>query len=89
MATSSDAKIAFKINGQSFTLSPAEVVRAVRNVDPEPLREHAVSVEGRLYPAKQPFALATGLDRLDFTTNQARRQLLRLGFALSRVSESR
>jgi hypothetical protein len=32
------------------------------------------------------FELATGLDRLDFTSATARRHLARLGFTLSRTS---
>jgi ADP-ribosylglycohydrolase len=81
-------QVSFKINGQSMTLSVGDVLGAVEGVEPEPVREHAVEVGGIWYPAKQPFALATGLDKLDFTTNQARRQLLRLGFSLTRLSES-
>lgn len=47
---------------------------------PEPLRGHYVLVEGRRYPPKQVLSLATGLDRADFATHQARRTLKRLGF---------
>lgn len=79
--------VSFKINGASLTLSAEEVRRALRDAEPEPLREHAADIEGTLFPVKQAFSLATGLDRLDFTTNQARTQLRRLGFALVRMSD--
>jgi hypothetical protein len=78
-------EITFTLNGRPMRLSNDQVERAIQGVDPEPLREHAVEIQGRLYPMKQPFALATGLDRLDFTTNQARTQLKRLGYRVLRV----
>ena len=82
------SSITFKINGVTLALSAQEVRTRLSAAEPEPLREHAVQVDGTLYPAKQAFALATGLDRLDFTTNQARAQLRKLGFPLIRVSNA-
>ena len=58
----------------------------VTHVLPEPIHEHYVVIEGRRYPPKQVVALVTGLDRADFTSHQARRSLLRLGFAAARKS---
>jgi hypothetical protein len=43
-----------------------------------------VQVGGVRYPVKQVFALVTGLDRLDFTSAIARRNLGKLGFELAR-----
>ena len=77
--------LAFKIGGRAMTLDPDQVVRSLAGVEPEPIRSHAVDVGGTLYPTKQAFQLATGLDRLDFTTNQARTQLRRLGFRVVRI----
>src|SRR2546421_6421616 len=59
---------------------------ALERVLPEPIQEHYVVVAGRRYPPKQVITCATGLDRADFTTHQARRILLRLGFMASRVT---
>ncbi len=78
-------EITFRLNGTPLSLSSSAVEQAVAGVEPEPIREHAVIISGRTFPMKQPFALATGLDRLDFTTNQARTQLRRLGFEVVRV----
>jgi 5-methylcytosine-specific restriction protein B len=82
-------EVTFVLNGQARTLSRAQVEAAARRVAPEPVRLHAVEVLGRMYPAKQIFAEATGLDRLDFTTLQARTQLIRLGFNVVRAGESK
>jgi len=60
----------------------------MRNVEPEPVRSHAVVVVGKRYPVKQVFAYSTGLDRLDFTSAVARRHLDRLGFELVRATGS-
>jgi hypothetical protein len=79
-------EIRFTVNGQQFQLSRAQVLEAMRNVEPGPLRSHSVVIEGTRYPVKQVFAQATGLDLLDFQTAVARRHLGRLGFELSRSS---
>jgi hypothetical protein len=75
---------AVQISGQQFNLDPRRIVRAVSRALPEPVRDHYVVIEGRRYPPKQVIALATGLDRADFTTHQARRILRRLGFTAAR-----
>ena len=80
-------EVTFVLNGRSMRLTRDQVDACARQADPEPVRSHAAEVDGRLYPPKQIFALATGLDRLDFTTMQARSQLLRLGYNVVRVGE--
>jgi len=73
-----------QISKQRFTLDSDEIVRSVSSVLPEPIHEHYVVVGGRRFPPKQVIALATGLDRADFTTHQARRILRGLGFPAAR-----
>jgi len=80
-------EIIFKLNGQQMRLSTQDVEQAVAETAPEPIRTHLVIINGQSYPPKQPFALATGLDRLDFTTNQARTQLRRLGYRVDRIGK--
>ena len=76
----------FVISARRFDLDREAVERAVDGVLPEPLREHYVVVAGRRYPPKQVIVEATGVDRSDFTTHQARRILKRLGFSTGRTS---
>ena len=73
-----------RIAHQTFELTRGQVERAVRDVLPEPLDDHYAVVNGRRYPPKQVLALATGLDRADFNTHQARQVLRRLGFTAGR-----
>jgi hypothetical protein len=56
----------------------------MRSVDPEPIASHFVVIDTRRFPPKQVIGEVTGLDRADFTTHQARRTLLRLGFPAGR-----
>jgi hypothetical protein len=77
--------ITFRSHGRSFRLSRADVVRSLKGVDPEPVRTHGVDIGGSLYPIKQVFSIATGLDRLDFTSEVARRHLDHLGFSPVRI----
>jgi hypothetical protein len=77
-------RVAFVVNGNGLVLTRRHVIAVMRNVPAEPIRSHSVVVGGQTYPVKQVFGLATGLDRLDFTSAIARRQLVRLGFEVSR-----
>jgi hypothetical protein len=77
--------IDFVVNGMNLHLTRPAVERAMERVEPEPLRSHAVVIGETRYPVKQVFELATGLDRLDFTSGTARRHLAKLGFTLHRV----
>jgi hypothetical protein len=80
-------KITFTHGGKVYTLTRGQVVQAVRGVSPEPIRTHWVEINGVQYPVKQAFARVTGLDRLDFATNQARNHLRRLGFVVGRIDD--
>lgn len=71
---------------QAFTLDPVEVAERLRAVLPDPIDDHFAVVGGRRFPPKQVLAVATGLDRADFNTHQARRVLSRLGFTVGRRS---
>jgi hypothetical protein len=75
----------FTVSGHVFELDHDGIEDAVAHVLPDPVREHYVVVRGRRYPPKQLLACATGLDRADFTTHQARRILKRLGFVAART----
>lgn len=77
-------RIEFTVNGNAFAISRDDVVTALRGVTAEPVRSHSVTVTGVRYPVKQAFAAVTGLDRLDFTSAVARRNLGKLGFELHR-----
>lgn len=77
------------IGGRRFPLNRSGVEQAIGRVLPEPIHEHFVVIEGRRFPPKQVICLATGLDRADFTTHQARRILKRLGFAAARRAAPR
>lgn len=74
------------IAGHRLELQRSAVTAAMRKVLPEPLKQHYVVIAGRRYPPKQVIAEVTGLDRADFTTHQARRILLRLGFPAARTT---
>ena len=74
------------IEGRRLFLRDQEVRSRLQGVAPGPLRVHVVDVDGVVFPVKEAFALVTGLDPLDFNTNQARGVFKRLGFKVSRQS---
>jgi len=77
------------VSGHPYDLDPLAVEAALDSVLPEPIHEHFVVINGRRWPPKQVLALVTGLDRADFTTHQARRALIRLGFPAGRAPGAR
>jgi len=72
----------FVLRGRVYRLTKEEVEVKMREVEPEPVRKHYVVINGRKYPVKQVIEACLGIPRLDFTTQQARRILSRLGFEL-------
>jgi hypothetical protein len=74
------------VGGERIQLRKADVLRAVRDGPLGVVRRHAVEIQKRLYPVKEVFARATGIDVLDFNTTQARTALRRLGFEVRTVS---
>jgi hypothetical protein len=78
--------VQFTVSGHDFELERGLVERTLERELPDPVFEHYVVVCGRRFPPKQVLASVTGLDRADFTTHQARRILMRLGFVAARAS---
>jgi len=74
----------FRVGGETRRLSATAVRSALKGEQLGPIRLHAVEVDGVLYPIKEAFAKVTGLDLLDFNTNQARRIFRKLGFPVTR-----
>lgn len=79
----------FVVAGHAFEVERTLVEQSLERELPDPVLEHYVVVRGRRFPPKQVLSSVTGLDRADFTTHQARRILMRLGFVASRASRGR
>lgn len=73
----------FTLNGVTHSLDREAVRSALRGGAPDDIREHWVDVDGVRWPPKQALATAKGLDRREFTSHFALRQLQRLGFTTS------
>jgi hypothetical protein len=73
------------VGGRELDTTKEEVVRKMHEVEPEPIREHLVEIDGSMYPPKQVLAEITGWPRTSFTTMEANRVLLRLGFTCRRA----
>lgn len=70
----------FILNGDNYEMTRRDVEARLHGVSPDQIYEHAVEVNGELYPVKQVFAVATGRDVSEFTSQRARDVLRRLGF---------
>jgi hypothetical protein len=74
------------ISGERYRLTTEQVEHRLEGISPERVRNHAVVVGDKWFPVKQAFEVVTGLDRLDFNTEQARSAFRRLGLEVRRVS---
>lgn len=72
----------FRLNGNTVELTADGVCSRLRDVEPEPVRQLGVRIDGRVYPVKQAFEAATGVNRREFISHTARRHLAALGFEL-------
>jgi len=75
----------FIVGGKRVHLTSDKVISTLRGIAPGPIQTHAVEINGLTYPVKEALARVTGLDLLDFNTNQARSVFRRLGFKVLRV----
>jgi hypothetical protein len=71
----------FILNGDNYDVTRQNVEARLRGVAPDQIYEHAVEVNGTLFPVKQVFAVATGRDVSEFTSQRAQDVLRRLGFS--------
>ncbi len=75
------------VGGRPFDFTEEEIERRMRDVRPEPVREHLVEMINTVYPPKQVLATVTGWDRTTFTTMEAQRVLTRAGFVCRRAGK--
>ena len=73
------------VGGRALDLTANDVVRKMRNIQPEPIRDHLVEIVNTESPPKQVLAVLTGWDRQSFTTLEANRVLTCLGFHCCRA----
>lgn len=84
MPTTSDTM--FTVGGRRVVLSQGEVERKLSGVEPDKIQSLVVEVNGLRFPVKQAFALASGIDRADFTSHQAWHAFRKLGFRVTRTA---
>ncbi len=77
----------FTLLGRKFSLNPQDILSAMRGIQPEIVRTHAVDLDGKRYPVKQVVSVVTGLSKADFNSHQARQLLRRVGLPVVVVSE--
>ncbi len=77
------------VGGRERDITKEEVIRKMRGVEPEPIREHLVEIAGTTYPPKQVLEGVTDWNRRSFTSLEAVRVLTRVGFVCRRASEGR
>ncbi len=77
-------EIEARIKGRRIRISDDEVRSRLLGVQPEVTYIYVVHIDGVVFPVKQVFAVATGLQRSDFITDHARRAFERLGFIVRR-----
>ena len=77
-----DERMKFTVGGTEFTLSRADVEARLHGVESEVIRELYVEVKGVMFPIKQAFAYATGMQRGGFTSHDAMRVFRKLSLRI-------
>lgn len=72
----------FKLDGEKFELTQDLVRQQISSHRPESISEYWVEIDDVRWPVKQVMAIATGLDRRRFQSQNSRRLLDKLGFAV-------
>ncbi len=78
----------FTVGGESFDLTPEQVIAAMKDAPIETIQKHTVEIAGQVFPPKQVFAAVSGRSRQSFTTMEAQRVLTRLGFVCRRAGQT-
>lgn len=76
--------LSFTLAGRQFELSDDDVRTRVANHRPDPIDQYWVDIDGVRWPVKQVMALATGLAKSDFQSQNSRRLLAKLGFTIGK-----
>ncbi|GAA3868062.1 SCO5918 family protein [Streptomyces sp. NPDC003631] len=63
-----------------FDLVKSEVEQSMSGIAPEPVTGVSVTIDGRVFPVMQVGEVITRQNRRDFTSDEMRRALTRLGF---------
>ena len=77
----------FQLGGQDYNLTREDVEARLKHVEPEDVRKHFVTVNGKRYPVKQALAMALGRRVAHFITTDAIRILSNLGFKPGDLTE--
>lgn len=72
----------FRLDHKDFELTQDLVRQRASAHRPESISEYWVEIDGTRWPVKQVMALATGLERRRFQSQNSRRLLAKLGFAV-------
>jgi hypothetical protein len=70
------------MNGNRYSLTRQNVEEKLASVEPDVIRDLAVSIGGRWYPPKQALAAPLGLKNSDVNSRYAMNVMGRLGFEL-------
>jgi len=74
--------VEFRLDGHAFELTQERVRQRIASHHPESIHQYWVEIDERRWPVKQVIALATGLDRGRFQSQDSRRLLAKLGFTV-------
>lgn len=77
-------RLSFTLAGRQFELAEDLVRARLTHHRPEVVQQYWVEIDGVRWPVKQVMALATGLDRNEFQSQNSRRLLAKLGFPIGK-----
>ena len=70
----------FTIGGKSYTITAYDIISAMKDKEPEAIRNYYVEIENKRFPIKQVLSETLGLVKIGFTSMDAYRVLVKLDF---------
>lgn len=70
----------FTIGGKTYSVTADDIIKAMKDKEPEAIRNYYVEIANKRYPIKQVLYETLGLIKIAFTSMDAYRVLEKLGF---------
>ena len=70
----------FTIGGKTYSITADDIIRSLKDKEPEAIRNYYVEIANKRFPIKQVLYETLGLMKIGFTSMDAYRVLVKLGF---------
>lgn len=77
----------FTLRGKEYNLRMEDIIKAIKDIEPETVRRYYIEINGREYPIKQVISKALNIPKISFISTDAYYILTKLGFKVYQKGE--